>query len=96
METARELKFEETLRRPQSARLKKAVALLAKTGLPDKPKKQQIFLDRVLEISPVYFLLCAIALSQNQVAHTKWAILDNLVETMVANKDNNEVVRYKI
>jgi hypothetical protein len=96
LETARQLRFQEELRPPQVKRVKTAVALQGKIGLAEKPKKQQLFLDRVLEISPVYFLLCAIAFSQNQVASTRGTILDSLVEKIASNKANDSILRSEL
>jgi hypothetical protein len=92
-ETARQLKFQKKLRLPQSKRVQIAVALQGKTGLAGKQQKHQLFLDRVLELSCVYFLLCAIAFSQNQVAHTKHNTLDRLVERIASNKANGKIAR---
>ncbi|KAF2446786.1 hypothetical protein P171DRAFT_429736 [Karstenula rhodostoma CBS 690.94] len=91
-ETARQLRLQKKLRPPQFRRVKTAVALQGKTGLAERPRKQQLFLDRVLETSHVYFLLCAIAFSQNQVTSTKGTILDSLVEKIASNKANDSIL----
>ncbi|KAF2177299.1 hypothetical protein K469DRAFT_755231 [Zopfia rhizophila CBS 207.26] len=90
---ARRLKFQKELAHSQSKRVRKAVGRVAKMGLSQKPQKQQRFLDRVLEISPEYFLLCAIALSQNLVAYMKDAVLDRLLDTIAKNKKNDAIIR---
>ncbi|KAF2188770.1 hypothetical protein K469DRAFT_70544 [Zopfia rhizophila CBS 207.26] len=95
-DTARRLKFQKELARSQSERVRKAVELVAKRGLSEKPQKLQRFLDRVLEISPDYFLLCAITLSQNVVTYTKGAVLDDLLDTIATNKENGEIIRLDI
>lgn len=87
------LKFQTELTLPQAKRVKNAVELVTKKGLSERLQRQQRFLSRVLDISPGYFLLCAIALSQNALTYTKDAILDSLLDMMRKNKENTAVTQ---
>jgi hypothetical protein len=50
----------------------------------------------VLEISPRYFLLCTIALSQNLLAYTKDAILNSILDIITKNKENDAIIHSDI
>jgi hypothetical protein len=91
-ETATKLKFLKELRPTDMKRVDTAVLQQKKTGLPQRNRKQQLFLSKVLEISPVYFLLCTIALSLNKLTATKGTVLDTLLETIAANRDNDKIL----
>lgn len=91
-ETARRLKFQKELRPSQSKRVTGSVAFLRKVGMNGKQQKHQLFLDRALEISRVYFMLCAIAFSQNQIVSTQTATLDSLLERIASNRDNDKIL----
>jgi hypothetical protein len=91
-ETATKLKFLNELRPTDMKRVDTAVVQQRKTGLPQRNRKQQLFLSKVLEISPFYFLLCTIALSLNKLTATKGTVLDTLLKTIAANRDNDKIL----
>lgn len=90
---AKELKFQDKLTDTQSRCVTYAVQVLKSKKSSERLRKYQRFLDSVLQIKTEYFLLSAIAFSQNLVYRTQATILEELLSTIEANKENTAFIR---